>query len=94
MKVLVLLLLVVFSFSAVQAQGIRSGQDPATLRDPDLDARQRFTRALRGHAARDVARLRQGRDDPANHENDSDAGAAEPCAHAAMTTRGNHEFLR
>ena len=38
MKVLVLLLFMLFSFSAVHAQGgVRSGPDPATLRDPDLE---------------------------------------------------------
>ena len=37
MRVLVLLLFLVLSFSAVQAQGVRSGPDPATLRDPDLE---------------------------------------------------------
>ncbi len=37
MKVLVLALFLVFSFSAVQAQGVRQGPDPATLRDPDLE---------------------------------------------------------
>ena len=37
MKVLVLSLFLVFSFSAVQAQGVRSGPDPAALRDPDLE---------------------------------------------------------
>src|SRR5215216_6835957 len=39
MKVLVLLLFVVFAVSApaVQAQGVRSGPDPSTLRDPDLE---------------------------------------------------------
>ena len=37
MKLLVLSLFLVFSFSAVQAQTVRSGPDPATLRDPDLE---------------------------------------------------------
>ena len=37
MKVLLLSLFLVFSFSAVQAQGVRSGPDPATVRDPDLE---------------------------------------------------------
>ena len=37
MKLLVLSLFLVFSFSAVQAQGVRSGPDPATMRDPDLE---------------------------------------------------------
>jgi outer membrane protein assembly factor BamD (BamD/ComL family) len=37
MKTLVLLMFLVLSFSAVQAQGVRSGPDPATLRDPDLE---------------------------------------------------------
>jgi outer membrane protein assembly factor BamD (BamD/ComL family) len=37
MKLLVLSLFLVFSFSAVQAQGVSSGQDPAALRDPDLE---------------------------------------------------------
>src|SRR5215213_2089181 len=39
MKVFVLLLFVVFAVSApaVQAQGVRSGPDPSTLRDPDLE---------------------------------------------------------
>ena len=37
MKVLVVLLFLVFSFSAVQAQGVRQGPDPATLRDPELE---------------------------------------------------------
>lgn len=37
MKVLILSLFLVFSFSAVQAQGVRSGPDPSTVRDPDLE---------------------------------------------------------
>jgi len=37
MKVLLLSLFLVFSFSAVQAQGVRAGQDPSTVRDPDLE---------------------------------------------------------
>ena len=37
MKLLVLSLFLVFSFSAVQAQGVRSGPDPSTIRDPDLE---------------------------------------------------------
>ena len=37
MKVLVVTLFLVFSFSAVQAQGVRQGPDPATIRDPELE---------------------------------------------------------
>ena len=37
MKVLVLSMFLVFSFSAVQAQGVRSGPDQSTVRDPDLE---------------------------------------------------------
>lgn len=38
MRVLVLLLFLVLSFSMAQAQGgVRSGPDPSTMRDPDLE---------------------------------------------------------
>jgi outer membrane protein assembly factor BamD (BamD/ComL family) len=37
MKILVLSLFLIFSFSAVQAQEVRSGADQAALRDPDLE---------------------------------------------------------
>lgn len=36
-KILLVLLLLVFAVPATYAQGVRSGPEPATLRDPDLE---------------------------------------------------------